>query len=287
MASNSVAQAEAGGLAEGPPFRLTVNQIESTLAFADVIAGLEDDTETQFPDSIWRIRQLNPNAVILPHITESEQVPPLSAIESAINSAVNADISVDQEWYKGMADSWYLRDSTGNYVANPGLNLMNISPYCPVVNNQTFVGSEVDWLTGTMFPSGVWDGAYLNDLFASAVFGYPNVTNPALFNVDFEGNDIPESPAQASDFIRAGATNLVQQIQSADGAQQLIMGNNGPLPELSLAPYLNGYEFECADFNWDPASFCKPEISPKPAGGSFLKRTGPCRPRRGFRASIS
>ncbi|HTX37831.1 MAG TPA: hypothetical protein VME43_22535, partial [Bryobacteraceae bacterium] len=255
MAGDSVSQAEAGGLAEGPPLRLTVNQIESTLAFADVIAGLEDDTQTQFPDSIWRIRQLNPNAIILPHITESEQVPPLSAIESATNSAVNATIYIDQEWYQGMADSWYLRDSNGNYVATSGLNFMNISPYCPVVAGQTFVGSEVDWLTGTMFPSGVWDGAYLNDLFASAVFGYPNVTNPALFNVDFEGNGIPESPAEASDFIRAGATNLVQQIQSADGGQQLIMGNNGPLPELSLAPYINGYEFECADFNWDPSIY--------------------------------
>ncbi|MBZ5636021.1 MAG: hypothetical protein LAO55_23075 [Acidobacteriia bacterium] len=51
---------------EGTPFTYSVEQIESRLAFSDVIAGLSLQNQTQNPDSIHRIRALNPNVVILP-----------------------------------------------------------------------------------------------------------------------------------------------------------------------------------------------------------------------------
>jgi hypothetical protein len=49
-----------------PAFTYSVNQIESRLAFADVIAGLTVNMQSESPDSISRIRQLNPNAASFP-----------------------------------------------------------------------------------------------------------------------------------------------------------------------------------------------------------------------------
>lgn len=249
MARNTVAQAKAGGLAEGPPYRLTLDQIEGTLAFADVIAGIQANVQPQMPDFIWRIRQLNPNAVILPYRFAEEENP--------ASPSGNSTISIDYQFFQGVADGWYLRDSKGNYVTNSGgpIRFMNTSPFAPVVNGQTFVGREVDWLAHTVFPSGLWDGVYLSDLYATNPFGMPNTSNPALFDVDFNGDGIRETPAEAWDITGPAAIQLLQQIQNADGGQQLIMGNNGPWPEFSLAPYINGNEFECADFAWDPRVF--------------------------------
>lgn len=61
--------------------------------------------------------------------------------------------------------------------------------------------------------------------------------------------------ASVADLTRSAAIGELQQLQTASGGMQLVMGNNGFSPDLSLAPYVNGYEFECANAGWDFAIF--------------------------------
>ena len=239
-------QAQQGGMAEGPPYRVSIDQVESRLAFADVIAGIDADSQTRYPDSIRRLRALNPNAVILPYRISEEQ--------GLINAPPTAQVSVDYQIQQQIADAWYLRDTQGNYVSDPqypAIRKMNISPYCPVINGQTYFGELLNWLNTPVFASGVWDGVFFDNLFGRINEHILNASNPALIDVDYKGDGVRETPAWISDMTRAATTGMLQQFRATNGDEQLVVGNNGALPELSLASYVNGYVFEGVTNNWN------------------------------------
>ncbi len=243
-------QTQTGGLAEGPPYRVSINQVESRLAFADVIVGIDADSQTRYPDSVRRLRALNPNAVILPYRIAEEQ--------GLITAPQTADISADYQVQQQIADPWYLRDTQGNYVPDPqypDIRKMNISPYCPVVNGQNYFSVLLNWLSAPIFSSGIWDGIFFDNLFGHINGHILNSSNPALIDVDYKGDGVRETPAWVSDMTRAATIGMLQQFRAANGDMQLVVGNNGDLPELSMAPYVNGYVFEGVTNNWDGAFF--------------------------------
>jgi len=45
--------------------------------------------------------------------------------------------------------------------------------------------------------------------------------------------------------------SFLRTLQSRTGGGQIVIGNAGTLPESVLAPYVNGYVFECVNGNWD------------------------------------
>jgi uncharacterized protein (TIGR03437 family) len=239
-------QTQQGGSAEGPPFRVSLNQVERNLAFADVIIEVDADSQSRYPDSIRRLRALNPNAVILPYRIAEEQ--------GLLSAPQTAQVSVDYQIQQQIADAWYLRDIEGNYVSDPtfaNIRKMNISPYSPVVKGQTYFSELLNWLTTPIFSSGVWDGVFFDNLFGHINGHILNSSNPALIDVDHKGDGVRETPAWVSDMTRAATTGMLQQFRAANGDLQLVVGNNGPLPELSLAPWVNGYVFEGVNQTWD------------------------------------
>jgi hypothetical protein len=232
-----------------PPFTYSVNQIESRLAFADVIAELMVGSQSESPASISRLRRLNPNAVILPYRIAQEQ-------NSSWSQPVFSDIDPDYDFFAGFADAWYARDTLGNYVPDNGafgfILKANISPFCPVINGDTYVSYLSKWLNNTVFPSGLWDGIYIDNLFARINPHILNADNPATLNYDWNLNGIrDETPASSSEMTRQSAINFLTDLQSKTRGGQILIGNAGPLPEISLAPYVNGYLFECFNQHWN------------------------------------
>lgn len=261
----TIGVASSGGLAEGPPFRVSVNEVESTLAFADVIAGVSVDIQTEFSDEVRRWRQMNPDAVIVPYHDMAEEG------VGFISAPPNSNTSLDYQFLLGIADSWYVRDSKGNYVPEPDypeVRPMNISSYCPVVNGQTVFTYGLDWLNHAVFPSGVWDGIFFDNLFGRGNHQIANVFNPALVDADYNRNGIrDETPAWISDMTRSATIGMLQQFRNSNGDMQLVIGNNGPMPEVNLASYVNGYLFECFNSGWSTGVW-QPSSSPtlSPAG---------------------
>jgi hypothetical protein len=248
MLGSTLGQVQSGGLAEGPPYRISLDQVESRLAFADVIIGIDADSQTRYPDSIRRLRALNPNAVILPYRIAEEQ-PLISGLQGA-------DVSIEYQFLQQIAESWYLRDTEGNYVPDPDfpkIRKMNISPYCPVVNGQTYFSVLQSWLTAPVFSSGIWDGVFFDNLFGHINGHILNSRNPGLIDVDYKGDGVHETPAWISDMTRAATIGMLQQFRTTNGDLQLVVGNNGSLPDLSMTPYVNGYVFEGVTQNWDGA----------------------------------
>ena len=166
-----------------------------------------------------------------------------------------ANVSLLYSIFQGIPDDWYIKETTGNYAVEdeyPALKFLNISPFGPVIGGQTYFSYLLSWLGGKVFPSGVWDGVFFDNLFAEANIHIRNLSNPALLDFDYNRNGIrDETPASMSDMTRGAVTGLLQQLGAANGDLQLVMGNAGALPELSLAPYVNGYTLECATDLWN------------------------------------
>jgi hypothetical protein len=239
----------------GAPSPYSVEQVEYRLAFGDVLTAVDNSGLSLEPANVRRLRQLNPNLVILPYRIAQEQ-------EMEPNPA--GIIDIDNVFQQGIADGWYVRDTEGNYVyeaAWPGSRPMNISPFCPVVNGATFMTSLEGWLLNPVFPTGMWDGVLFDNLFGRINPYVPGASNPALLDYDWNRNGLrDETPASSSDMTRQAGTQFLSDLRNAVGGSQIIVGNAGPFPELAFAPYVNGYLFEAWNTAWD-YSFLPEKVS--------------------------
>jgi len=235
---------------EGTPFTYSVAEIEERLAFSDVVAGLSISNQTMDPDLVRRMRMRNPQMIFLPYRVAQEQ-------SMDPNAEPYPDATRDPFWdfLEGVADEWVVKDTNGNPVPDPSyiyIRKMNISEFSPVVNGQTFNDYLLDWVLHSVLASGVWDGIFFDNLFGRINPHILNYDDPALLNYDVNLNGLrDETPAWASDMTRAAAIRLLERIRTETGDLEIILGNTGPHPTIYLAPYVNGYIFECFDEAWD------------------------------------
>jgi hypothetical protein len=225
---------------EGEPV-YQAEELEERLAFFDVVAGPYIGAQTQDTAFVKRLRELNPDIVILPYRIAFEQGtdqprPP------------HATTSPFFDFFDGLADDWFVTDTNGNQMLDadaPHILKMNFSEYCPVVNGQAYTDYLVDWIVNNVMASGVWDGIFFDDLFARINPHIKNYRNPSLFNYDINcDGERDETSAKVSEMARAATLELLQRLRAQLGDNALIMGNDGYNPDLCIAPYLNGYTFE-------------------------------------------
>lgn len=227
------------GLNEGAPFTYSIEQIESRLAFGDIIAGPPLQNQTQNPDSIHRVRALNPDAVIVPETyieQQSEQPPPSGA-----------NIDLDYQRLQSTPRQWKANDTAGNVVYDayyPNLFFMNLSDFVPAMNGQTWRTALQNYVTTEVFPSGLWDGIFLSNTSSVLDPSFPNYSNPALFNYDWNLNGRrDETPAATSDMLRAAKIQMLGNLNASSNGLQLAIGHTAS-PEFSLAPLVNGFVME-------------------------------------------
>jgi hypothetical protein len=241
----------AGGIAEGKPFTYSVDEIERRVAAFDVLVGTAFSDQTWDPDFPRRMRALNPNLLILPYRIAQEEGFGSGPI---LNCGGNRETYLEESFRNGIADEWIVRTTSGNPVEDPDWKLirkLNIYNACPVVGGRTFNDYLIEFVMNDIFASGLWDGVYFDNLFDRINPHIPYNYDPASFNYDVNGNGVrDETPAQISAMTREAATTVLQRIRSQVGDSQLIIGNTGPLPALSLAPYVNGYLFELWNAAW-------------------------------------
>lgn len=221
--------------------------LEEGLAFFDIIAGPYVGIQTTDTDFVKRLREKNPNIVIIPYRITHEQGtdqprPP------------HATTSPYFDFFDGLADDWIVKDTHGSPELDadmPGLRKMNFSDYCPAVGGQTYTDYLIDWVVNNVMASGVWDGIFFDDLFARINPHIPNYRNPSLFNYDINRNGKrDETSAQISEMARAATLELLQSLRAQVGDNALIIGNDGWNPDLCTAPYLNGFTFETWNIPW-------------------------------------
>jgi hypothetical protein len=229
----------------GVPFQDSIDQIEGRLAFADVIAGLPIDTQTQAqPDSIRRLRALNPNVVIMPYRIAEEEI-------QNVPPSQNGNFSLQYEFLREMSDDWYVRDAQGSFVAEfdfPQTRFMNLSPFSPVIGGETYFDHLLNTFHTKIFPSGLWDGVAFDNYNARTNPHIPTAFRTDQFDFDWNRNGVrDETPASTTDMTRSALIGMLQKFRATEGDLQLIIGNS---EEPSLAPYTNGFLLECVNSHW-------------------------------------
>jgi putative glycosyl hydrolase-like family 15 (GHL15) protein/Ig-like domain-containing protein len=239
-----------GAPGEGARFAYTQRQFETRLAFADVIVGESTSAQTMDSDFVRRLRLENPNVVVMPYRISQEH--------GLYNYASpSATIDLEAEFQAGLANGWFAQDSDGNRISErepefADIKIMDISPFCPVIGSQTFNSYLVDWLTRKVLRAGMWDGIFLDNLFASINPHIPNFSDSSLLDYDLNRNGVrDETVPDISNMTRAAAKQVLESFRSATGDFALIVGNAGSHPELALASYVNGYTFECVNGVWN------------------------------------
>jgi uncharacterized protein (TIGR03437 family) len=106
-----------------------------------------------------------------------------------------------------------------------------------------------------IFPSGQWDSTYFDILFAEIQNYMAYSSDPTVWDFDWALSGVfdNKTKAQTTEMIRAAMQGFLKSLRSQVGGEELLTGNAGPFPELSLAPYLNGYLSECVNNNWGAA----------------------------------
>lgn len=232
----------------GEPFYYSPNLIESRLSMFDVIAGSEIVTQTMEPGLTFRLRSMNPDILIMPYTI---------AHEHGIRGPEFSDGTIDlyYSFQSSLADEWIVRDSQGNIVPDPdypNIYKMNVSEFCPVVEGQTFQDALIDWVVNTVLKSGNWDGIFIDNLLARVNPHILNRWDPALFDYDYNQNgQRDETLAVSSDMTRRAAEVLLERLRNEVGDSEIIIGNVWAFPETEMAPYVNGFIFECVDDGWE------------------------------------
>ncbi len=223
------------------------SEVKERLSQYDVVAGLDIAVQSQFTGFVKRMRDKNPDIVLLPY-----RCYPWQSTERW--PSPGATIDLKYVFMDGMAEEWYVHCTDGDRVQNkywPKLYHTNIYPGCPEVDDQTYSNYLLDWTTDVIMGSGIWDGVYYDDLMGTIDHAISNAHNPALLDFDMDNDgERDETPAQVSEETRASTITYLERLREEIEDLELVMGNEGSNPHLALSQYLNGHQFEDWDEGW-------------------------------------
>jgi hypothetical protein len=242
----------AWGGSEQQAWRSSVETEEQRLALFDVIFGFTPLRELYDSDFPNRIRNNNPRAVLLPYVLGQERI-----AVTYTRRLESADPTGDPgfRYDLGLAPDWFVKDTNGipvNDLDYPGILKLDISPSSLLVEGRSFLDYQLECYHKDYFQSGIWDGLFIDNLFARMNSHIPNAWIPERFDYDINRNGKrDETPVQLNRISYDAERKLLEGLITGVGNRELIMGNNGPLPETRLAPYVNGYVFENFNYTWD------------------------------------
>jgi len=233
----------------GRPWSATIEELERRLALFDVVFGIPPTTD---PDLPARIKRVNPNAVLLPYVIAQETDFGMHALASR---SPDPDGEAVYRYDLGLADEWYVKNARGKRVDDldwPGILKLDISGGSARIGGKNFLEYQIDSYRDFHFASGIWDGLFIDNLFARMNPHIPDSWLPDRIDYDINRNGRrDETPAMLNRLSYDGERELLEGFIEGVGNRELMMGNNGPLPETRLAPFVNGYVFEGPAIAWE------------------------------------
>ena len=231
-----------------------LEEIEEWLSLFDIVGGPGVCTQTMETDFVKRLRELNPDMVILPYMIYAETdiffEPPRTTID------------LTWDFYSNLPQEWLAKDSHGTAQACvnfPRQFITNIFDSCPLVGGQTYTDAIVDHMVNKVMASGLWDGIFIDNTIVKVSHYIPNHQNPSLidFDIDLNGQR-DETPAQIGEKTREAWLRFLPRLRAEVGDNEIIIGNCGYTPNRCIAPYLNGFLFELLLDPW----FCFSPLQP-------------------------
>lgn len=232
-----------------------IEELIEKIALFDIVAGPDVKIQSMETDFVKRLRELNPDMVIIPYKGYGETLnlfePPRATI----------DLSFD--FYSRLPEEWRAKYTDGSdveFTSMRGRFLTNIFDSCPLVGRQTFTDAIINHMLNTVLSSGLWDGLFIDNAHPRVSHYIPNYQNPSLIDFDINLNgQRDETSAQISETTREAWLSFWQRLRAEVGDNEIFIGNGGFTPSRCFAPYLNGFLFELFVNPWLCLSSLQPD----------------------------
>jgi hypothetical protein len=201
------------------------------LAKWDILA-LDMKAQVDSANIILKIRQLNPDIIILAYTTANEVPKERLSIMEPNGTGLWHDL------ISGIDSRWYLKTHQGkNIVYWPG-NL-SINQYAKNSSGETYNDYLVNFYSERVLSTGLWDGLL-----------FDNVWNDASWvnkDIDIDGDGRRDSESKINSLWRASNQELFEKLRNKFGDEYLFLGNG----DGSYSEYLNGRMFESFPEFWE------------------------------------
>lgn len=170
---------------------------------------LDAGHQYRYPAQLKRLRELNPNIVILAYITPQEILQSVSSLGS--------QVPLRRQLLRDIDTDWYLADSTGKRLGWwPGTYLLNVTNDAPVRNGKRWNEYLVDVVVEDLLGSGTWDGVFYDNTWDNISFFVGN-------NIDVDRNGTSDATADAA--WREGMTYIYDETRRRTNNKYIIVGN--------------------------------------------------------------
>jgi len=167
------------------------------------------DMENQItnPSKLKKIRELNPDIIILAYVTSQE-----IRVDARGGPSVMRD-----RLARGIPDQWYLTNSKSvPFSFWPGTHMLNVTNYAPVVEGRRFNEYLADFVASEIISTGLWDGVFYDN-------AWKDVSWFTGTDVDYDRSNTPDGSVDAKWY--EGMVALYGYTRAKVASNIIIVGN--------------------------------------------------------------
>ncbi|PKM91394.1 hypothetical protein CVU82_02240 [Candidatus Falkowbacteria bacterium HGW-Falkowbacteria-1] len=187
---------------------------------------LDMEYQVNSPEKILKLRQLNPNIIILAYINSQE-------IRNDVYLYEN--LTLRRKMFEAIPESWYLSFDKSKISFWPQTWMLNSSNLGQSYDGKRWNDFLPEFVDSEIISSGLWDGIFYDNLFDSIDW----LNNG---NIDLNGDGQKEGATQINDAWREGNVKMLKKTRELIGYDYVVLANSS-----SYEPYhkyLNGRIFE-------------------------------------------
>lgn len=216
----------------------TISEVEATVIARHDLAIIDLETLFNSPDNLRSIKRINPQCRVLAYANFFEvwqnPVPTPRPFGTRMTQTITSQFS---DWLLVKADG----QPAGFW---PGMQTLNLSSLCPVVQGYTYTRYMQEILLENILNDRVWDGLFLDNLFDKMSW---------LGNLDLD-RDGQADDARTIDFQwYRGVSQFLTGIRQAKGSRFQIWGNHLSLFWKDVIDGRFLEDFPTQDWSWEEA----------------------------------
>ena len=208
-------------------------QVEN-LAKWDVLI-LDMEVQHNSLANLKKLRQLNPDIIILAYITSEE-------IKTSLDNTLYAQLRA--KLLNQIDPSWWLKDKSGNYVSFwPGTRMLNLTDGAGTnASGQRWNDVLPQFVNDNIISTGLWDGVFYDNL-------WPDISWENGGNLDINNDGTAEAKSALDSAWVAGNKKMLAKTDSLLGNNYLIVANSRAYN--GYQPFLNGIMLESFPAPWE------------------------------------
>lgn len=168
---------------------------------------LDAEVQEKSRAMIQKIRELNPNIVILAYITPQE-----------IRTDANTSFStIRRELAKAIPSDWYLKTTGGEQLSWwPGTRVLNVTADAPTVNGEKWQDFLPRFMKDRVLSTGLWDGIFYDNAWESLTYFVGN-------NIDLDKDG--KSDKSLDQKWQEGMKYIYNRTRQLAGSKVILLGN--------------------------------------------------------------